>query len=362
MNNLSFQSILNEAYIPWSRLAGGLLKNLSGLQIEEPLVKEFKKLSDQLGGSVFVFDSLTKTIKVIDWTKMSKQSMEIVLRSSRVRTELLEILRLNNIDITKPTVRSTLTGIYKMLADSYVNSANKVVTRSKISTDDLTYSQSFIKGLTTTQAPFLFSRYIMRNLPIPGVRSLIRNYTTKLSKDEMKRMGMWFFSGIGDAKSVSDIFKKHNFPKALVNVSGQVFSKWLFWSTAFTLTNLLLDMGKDVNQRVYKTHLDAWIDRLSRSTEAASLGWLFPVKVVYDQLIGPLAVGGLIDFQSKQFQDKLKTLKSKSEKNVKNIENNLVKTKSKFSNLQQKSKIDSIKQNSPISDTTKPKPKFDSNF
>jgi hypothetical protein len=79
MNNLSFQSILNEAYIPWSRVAGGLLKNLSGLQIEEPLVKEFKKLSDQLGGSVFVFDPLTIKNNVIDWTKMSKENIEMVL-------------------------------------------------------------------------------------------------------------------------------------------------------------------------------------------------------------------------------------------------------------------------------------------
>jgi len=161
MNNLSFQSILNEAYIPWSRVAGGLLKNLSGLQIEEPLVKEFKKLSDQLGGSVFVFDPLNKNIKVIDWTKMSKESIEIVLRSSRVRKELLETLIQNNIDITNPSVRSTLTGIYKVLADSYANSARKVVTKdwtsSKIVTD-------FLKGLKLSVTDLPVIRKIFKDV------------------------------------------------------------------------------------------------------------------------------------------------------------------------------------------------------
>jgi hypothetical protein len=173
MNNLSFQSILNEAYIPWSRLAGGLLKNLSGLQIEEPLVKEFKKLSDQLGPSVFVFDPLTKNIKVIDWTKMSKESIETVLRSSRVRTELLEILTLNNIDITKPAVRSTLTGIYRVLGDAFANSNKKVVSSDWTTS---TVVKNFLDGMKLSAVEFLQH--------IPLVKKLVKDTHLKFIKKQ----------------------------------------------------------------------------------------------------------------------------------------------------------------------------------
>jgi hypothetical protein len=282
MNNLSFQSILNEAYIPWSRLAGGLLKNLSGLQIEEPLVKEFKKLSDQLGGSVFVFDSLTKTIKVIDWTKMSKQSMEIVLRSSRVRTELLETLTLNNIDITKPAVRSTLTGIYKMFADSYVNSANKIVTKdfttSKIVSD-------FLKGLKLSLTDLPIIRKIFKDVHYNYYKQYddIEREVIKVTNDIVAKKK--------DVRGTEDGFKKLNqlFEQlvSLDKMEHRILWKELSKKLPKDFAN---NMGKDGwNNKRYLEFVKYFQGELSK-----------PPKVIFDKIDAALKLNPFKkDFYSK---------------------------------------------------------------
>lgn len=129
MSKLNFKSILFEAYIPWPRFAGKLLKSLSGLQVEESLIKNFEGLSQRLGKSIFDFDPIKKTIQVIDWSKMARADVEEILRSSKIRNILYNELKNNGIDINDSSVRTTLTGVYRVLADSFVNSAKKVVTR-----------------------------------------------------------------------------------------------------------------------------------------------------------------------------------------------------------------------------------------
>jgi hypothetical protein len=224
-------------------------------------------------------------------------------------------------------------------------------------TKDLTYGGEFLKGMKTVQAPFLASRYAFRNVPIPGIRAYIRKNTTKLTSDEMNRIRLWFFTGVGDAKSIYDIFKKHKLPLAFVyagsNLGGQLLSKWLFWSAAFSITNLLLDVSKDIGKPVYESELEGWVSRIKRSPEGASLGWLFPVMIVYKQLIAPLGTGGIIPFHTKQFNDKLIELNNRAENERIKLEsmtkNGVKKSKSiitpKPKNTTNQPKVDTTSQN-----------------
>jgi hypothetical protein len=183
MNNLSFESILNEAYIPWNRFASILRRAVTSVTVEEPLIREFENLSKKLGGSIFNFDPITKTIKVIDWTKMSKSEIETILRSSNVRNIFIETLKQNSIDITDEAVRSTLTGVYKTLSDSYFNTANKVVKR------DGNVVKEFIKGLKLSVTDFSIIRKIFNNVHLKYLKQYdeIEREVIKLTNEIVKK-------------------------------------------------------------------------------------------------------------------------------------------------------------------------------
>ena len=178
--------------------------------------------------------------------------------------------------------------------------------------NNLSYTQSFVQGYKTSQAPTLFLKKLGRNIPIPYLGQYLRNRIQKLSPEESKKVYAWFFLGVGDANLISSIFKKHGIAKAAVNLTGQIVSKWVFWSTAFSLTNLLIDVVTDLDEEVYESDFEAIKDRVLKNYEFAGVNWLFPITVVYQQLIGPLFRGGIIKFQKEQLIEKLENIKNKS--------------------------------------------------
>ncbi len=173
MSKLNFESILSEAYIPWPRFAGILLRSLSGVQVEEALIKNYENLSNKLGKSIFDFDPIKKTIKVIDWSKMARTDVEEILRSSKIRTILYNELKNNSIDINDPAVRSTLTGVYRVLADAFVNTTNKVVKRDWTTS---TVVKNFIDGMKLSVTEFAQH--------IPFVKNLVKDAHFKYLKQQ----------------------------------------------------------------------------------------------------------------------------------------------------------------------------------
>jgi hypothetical protein len=173
MSKLNFKSILFEAYIPWPRFAGKLLKSLSGLQVEESLIKNFEGLSQRLGKSIFDFDPIKKTIQVIDWSKMARADVEEILRSSKIRNILYNELKNNGIDINDSSVRTTLTGVYRVLADSFVNSAKKVVTKDWTTS---TVVKNFIDGMKLSATELIQM--------IPLVKKLVKDSHFKYLKQQ----------------------------------------------------------------------------------------------------------------------------------------------------------------------------------
>jgi hypothetical protein len=173
MSKLNFRSILFEAYIPWPRFAGKLLKSLSGLQVEESLIKNFEGLSQRLGKNIFDFDPIKKTIQVIDWSKMARADVEEILRSSKIRTILYNELKNNGIDINDSSVRTTLTGVYRVLADSFVNSAKKVVTKDWTT---ITVVKNFIDGMKLSATELIQM--------IPLVKKLVKDSHFKYLKQQ----------------------------------------------------------------------------------------------------------------------------------------------------------------------------------
>lgn len=189
--------------------------------------------------------------------------------------------------------------------------------------NNLSYKQAFTQGYKTSQAPTLFLKKIGRNIPIPYLGGYLRNRIQKLSPEEAKKVYAWFFLGVGDANLISSIFKKHGIAKAAVNLTGQIVSKWVFWSTAFSLTNLLIDIVTDLGEEVYESDFEAIKDRVLKNYEFAGVNWLFPITVVYQQLIGPLFRGGIVKFQKEQLIEKLENIKNKSEVEVDKIEDKI---------------------------------------
>lgn len=189
--------------------------------------------------------------------------------------------------------------------------------------NNLSYTQSFVQGYNTSQAPTLFLKKLGRNIPIPYLGKYLRNRIQKLSPEESKKVYAWFFLGVGDANLILSIFKKHGIAKAAVNLTGQIVSKWVFWSTAFSLTNLFLDLLTDLDEEVYESDLEAIKDRALKNYEFAGVNWLFPITVVYQQLIGPLFRGGIIKLHKEQLREKLENLKNKSKVEIDKIEDKI---------------------------------------
>lgn len=200
------------------------------------------------------------------------------------------------------------------------------------------YKDSFKQGLKTIQAPFTAARYAFRNVPIPGIRAYIRNNTTKLTPDEMNKIRLWFFTGVGDVNMIKTIWKEKGLPTALINVSGQLISKWVFWSTAYSICSFMIDvLGDTVGEEVYKNDVESWVERVKNNATIAELKWTFPIKIVYDQLIRPLMRGGIVKFQKEQYIQKLKELRDKANKYKDDVESkakdpNLVKNIKKIVN------------------------------
>jgi len=244
-------------------------------------------------------------------------------------------------DIDEILKKYDLTDIEKQVAAAE-EIVQKTNIRKEIAVDivksNFGYRKAFIKGFKTTQAPFLFLKGIGRQIPIPYLRAYMRSKIHQLSPEEMRRVYLWFFTGVGDANSIYKILKNHGIPKALTNLTGQVFSKWVFWTTAFSLANYLIDVSQDLDEEVYTSDIDAIMSRATKDFEPASIKWLFPIVVVYDQLFAPINRGGILKVKKEQWRKKLEELRHKAKNETNKIEAKIDTTKQKVV-----AKVDSVK-------------------
>jgi len=183
---------------------------------------------------------------------------------------------------------------------------------------ELTYSQSFTKGYKAIQAPMLFTKGFLRKQPL--FQKYFRSKYKQLTDDEVNKVWLWFFTGVGDAGTVRQIFQKSGLPKALVNVGGQLFAKWLFWSIVISLSNLAIDLLATVGTKIYPNQWEAIKGRWNKNAELASLHWIIPIGVIYNNVIGPLLQGGITEFLTKNFIDRWESAKKQAIQEKERIE------------------------------------------
>jgi hypothetical protein len=201
-------------------------------------------------------------------------------------------------------------------------------------TGELTYPQSFAKGYKAIQAPMLFTKGFLRKQPL--FKKYFRSKYTKLTDDEVNKVWLWFFTGVGDAGTVRQIFQKSGLPKALVNVGGQLFAKWVFWSIVISLSNLAIDLAATVGTKIYPNQWEAFKGRWNKNAELASLHWIIPIGVIMNNVVGPLMQGGIAEFLTKNFIDRWESAKKQALEEKARIEamsKDVVKNKSSLKNI-----------------------------
>jgi hypothetical protein len=216
---------------------------------------------------------------------------------------------------------------------------------------DLTYGGAFAKGYKTIQAPMLFTKGFLRKQPF--FQTYFRKKYNKLTDDEVKKVWLWFFTGVGDVTTVKQIFIKNGLPKSLVNVGGQLFSKWLFWSIVISLSNLVIDISATLGKKVYPNDIEALKGRWKKNAELANLHWILPLGVIWNQVVAPLLQGGITELLTKNFINRWESAKKQAEVEIQKIESmpeNVVKKSKnaitpKPKNTTNQPKVDTTSQN-----------------
>lgn len=276
-----------------------------------------KRMPDDLLKSEEIKELITKNkitltaakgISSIDWAKLSVDEIMILFKWDHVLNSFKEIVTKNKINLTQTAV-DTYKGSFKKIAQAY----NKVKE---------TPLDSFRKGWQVDQAPSTLARYIGRNIPIPYVRAALRSFIRPLTPDELKKLHGWFWTGIGDYKSIRDSMQKAGFPGAVLNFTGQSFKKWAFWTGVFSGANLIIGLIKDFNEDepLYESDMEWILTRSKESFEAAGLHWIFPVVVVFNELVSPLGKGGGKSILVGKYREFLEAKKSTADREADALE------------------------------------------
>lgn len=247
-----------------------------------------------------------KGIASIDWAKLSVDEIVLLFQWDHVLNSFRNVISKNKIDLSKTAV-DTYKGSFKKIAQAY-NHFNE------------TPLDAFKKGFNTAQAGGAVFRGIARN--IPYIKRFTRRYLQQLSPEEYKKAHLWFWTGVGDYKSIKESFARAGFPAAVANFTGQTFKKWIFWTTTFTITNFLLEAFKDIPEDapIYSNEWEATGARAVEAFEAAGLHWIFPVAVVWNEIWAPLVMGGAGSVTKSRLQKHIEQMKSKSERETEALE------------------------------------------
>jgi hypothetical protein len=218
-----------------------------------------------------------------------------------------------------------LTSDMKPIRNSLKAELENVATKAIVDLRNLTYGQAFKLGFNSNTGAGLFAkRVVPRNIPIPGLRGYFRKNIQKLTPTESKIVKQWFWSGIGNSKQIIEIFNKHGINKAAVNMSGQLFRKWIFWSGVITATNIMVDkVPKLWGKKLNKSELEATGFMVTDNLESAGLGYVAPWTLIVKYIIFPFAQEGALTEPTDKFINYLKGIRDKSEDKVNKIENNI---------------------------------------
>ena len=339
----AFEFILKAAGIGLTEANGALLKSIQKIN---PNVKQLFKATPEEVNKAFARLEFKEYRKIIVDYYLTNQKKEI--------EKILKVFDLTNtqsIKQAKAEIANKLSMKNAIANDVVERYKTTKVPKPKIkSANDLSYLNSFTKGVTTLQTPTLFFKFITGRYK-------------KISFQDAKKITLWFFSGIGDSNMMIEIFNKHGIPKALVNVSGQVFSKWLIWSFIFSSINLLVDF---TSKDKYNDTPTAFLSRAEKSLEASSLHWVLPIGILINEIINPLFQEGYAGL-TKNFKNILYRRLNKVKNDVRNESKKIESSaENKVRNSKVVQKIDSLKNTiipQPKDSTTQPKKsKFDPNF
>lgn len=280
------------------------LGKVSKKALPAEIMKEFDVLAKN--GKIKI-NPATKMIESVEWKLMSVEEIKLMFKWDGMFNAFKEVVTANSLPMDEAAL-ATYKSDFKKIATAYVESAESL-------------GQSFKKGSKTSIGGSIFMKRVVK-LITPGIiKRQFPVYFQKLTTEEIKKMHGWFWLGVGDYKSVVDTFKRHGFPNALANLTGQVYQKWLFWTLAFSISNFVIGLLKDVgeDEEVYDSDIEALYDRTKNSIELAGFHWIFPSVWLYKVVFRPLLRGGVAGKRKKKevtsILDGIKT-KSQREKDA----------------------------------------------
>jgi hypothetical protein len=298
--------VLNEATGPTSWVAEFLGMIKAGVKrVPDDLLKSDELKDLVKSGKVTL--TAAKGIQSIDWAKLSVDEIMVLFKWDYILDTFKQLVAKNKIDVSETAI-DTYKGSFKKIAEAYTRSTE-------------TIAQSFKAGWKVKGAPTLFAKSVARNIPF--ISKFTRSYITKLKPEELKKVHSWFWTGVGDFSIIKATLQRNGWPNAIANFTGQIFKKWAFWTGLFTGANFLYDCLKDVPEetQVYDNELEAAWDRLVKAWEPVGLHWVFPVAVIYNELVSPLLLGGAqgrtVAKAKRFFADK----KTKAEQEAEALEN-----------------------------------------
>lgn len=169
--------------------------------------------------------------------------------------------------------------------------------RLKPTVDGTEIKQAFKQGYKTKQAGGLMWQW---------TKTVWNKNVQKLSSGEKQKVRLWFFSGIGDAKSIREIFRKNNitdsFILALSNIGGQLTKKFIWWTCVLSIAKFALGLTIDTIKHKYDNPSEALWERFKQSLTIASPELIVPAKVVWDTVAVPLLLGGILENPMKFYE------------------------------------------------------------
>ena len=265
------------------------------------ITKEILKKNDGIGKLIkdgkITIDS-ADIITNIDWVNMTSGEIALIFRElPGIRKNFDKFLTDNNVAID---ILSK--GKYKNLVDAY-----KMESQSMYG--------AFKSGYKAPGSGGMFAKHVASYVPV--IKKLTPNSWRTISSDDLKKMYGWLFTGIGDYAIIKETFQKYGTINAAINAGGQIFRKWVYWSGALIIYNIVLDIIGDLfdDEPVYGNDWEAVKERVVNNFELAGFHYVFPIAIIWKNVISPLLAGGSlgdlkekIGIKKKEAEDKIEEL------------------------------------------------------
>jgi hypothetical protein len=237
----------------------------------------------------------------INWVNMTSGEIALIFREfPDIRKNFDKFLKDNNVTIDILSKFSK--GKYKNLVDGY-----KMESQSMYG--------AFKSGYKAPGSGGMFAKHVASYVPV--IKKFTPNSWRTISSDDLKKMYGWLFTGIGDYAIIKETFQKYGTINAAINAGGQIFRKWVYWSGALIIYNIVLDIIGDLfdDEPVYGNDWEAVKERVVNNFELAGFHYVFPIAIIWKNVISPLLAGGSlgdlkekIGIKKKEAEDKIEEL------------------------------------------------------